>query len=403
MKLVILKLALAAIVALPVLAFLDCGAKRLDRMLPDAEGVYSSVWVRTKDVGPGDDMVITVMTHVGYRSAIGNVHARFGDSTVDAPGEGPTWGSTVSTRGSNEDDHTLVVPIPLMTATGPMHLDLTIDLAIAASASGGFETQTKTDHITVPIEILDPDTVTSHRLVDRALAALAWLVALSIVYAAVRWVRRRGHSLAPAAGRTTAELALIAILLVIATVAMIGQLVFVRPVARSLAVPSATWMSVLMLVWCAALVLGAWLGRRARNYDARWKSARLRTIIGIATGDAYREVALPPMLSRDVEPLPPSDIVGALRSRNLDARLRRNRIEISTAAGPAIRLRARTAWAPSTTRMTILDGYRPETAVVVATLAGLFGPIEYMSPHGTAVAYDSSGSITSGPLSDTVW
>jgi hypothetical protein len=158
-------------------------------------------------------------------------------------------------------------------------------------------------------------------------------------------------------------------------------------------------MALVMLAFAAAALAVVVLLRHRARIDARWRPAGLRTIVGM---DHHREVALPPMLSRDVEPLPATVIVVALRCRNLDARRRHNRIDIATADGLAIRLRAQ-SWTPTTIQMTILDGYRPQTAVVVATLASLFGPIEYTSPHGTIVAYDSGGAITSGPLSDTVW
>ena len=253
---------LAAALLLPIVAALHCGAGKLDTLMCDDYGRYASAWIRTRDVAPGDDMVVRVATHGGYASSINHVSVRLADTTVDVDGGEPGWGSVVDAESSNQDDQTVVVTVPTTAPIGLADLDIAIDLTVATDAGGGFVNDTYADHVVVPFEILDPGARSRQRLVDRAKATLAWLVACAMAFACTRYLPR-------SFGRfrnSKNELVSVALLLVIMLLAMIGQLVFVRPILRTVAVSS--WLAGITLlgVWCVALVVGAWVGLRARRH-----------------------------------------------------------------------------------------------------------------------------------------
>ena len=375
-----LKLSLLLTVVFGPLLFvgLDCGASKLDTWMPDTEDAYASVWLRTRDAAPGDDVAVRVVSHTGLRSAIESVNVALGDLAFEVKGAPRSWGATIH-GGSNEDDASFVVSIPATAAAGDARLSLTIDMAFAKGDGYYFTNHAFVDRISVPFTILEPGARDTARLVDRALAILAWLVAVALVYAAVRWIRIN-RPLGSEPGEIILRLLLLGIVLTIAGIALVGQLAFARPILRTVALSAWAWDIALLGVWCGAVVVGAWLGARARRRDARWKPARLRTIVGHAKGSAYREVALPAELSRDVEPTSTFLVIEGLRAKGLTVMPRRRRLDVAGPDGPVARLYGRDRWVPNTMRITVHDD--ADVTPVVAAFTSVFGPIEYMTPAG---------------------
>jgi hypothetical protein len=373
-----LALLLTALVGVPLYFILGFGAARLDGWMPDAEDAKASVWLRTKDAAPGDDVAVRVVTHTGLRSAIGSVRVQLGDVDFQIKGAPQSWGGTIQGDG-NEDDATFAVAIPASAATGPARLSLTIDMAFAKGDGYYFENHAFIERISVPFDILEPGARDTARLVHRGEAVLWWLVAIVLAYAAVRWIRPQ-RRVADKVSEVVVRVMVIAIVLSVVGIAVIGQLVFARPILCTVALPAWSWNMVLLGVWCTAIVIGAILGARARRRDDAWKPARLRTIIGHAKGSAYREVALPAELSRDVEPVATSVVTEALRANGLTITPRRRRLDVADSSGPIARLYGHDRWMPATTRVFVHDD--ADVTPIVTAFTTVFGPLEYMTPMG---------------------
>lgn len=122
---------LIAVSGIPLVAMATLGADRLDSWLPDAEGVDAKAWLRTQDAAPGDTVAIRVVGKAGYKTVITSLTARFGSAQVAIARSEPTWGSSISSRETNEDETRFAFDIPDDTPQGDSVIQLTVAMVIA--------------------------------------------------------------------------------------------------------------------------------------------------------------------------------------------------------------------------------------------------------------------------------
>jgi hypothetical protein len=381
-----------ALLGIPLLVAATWGADVLDSWLPDAVGADAKAWLRTQDAAPGDTVAIRVVGKAGYKTAITSLTARFGSAQVAIAGSEPTWGSSISSRSTNEDETRFVFNIPDDTPQGDSMIQVTVAMVIAVPTGGRtFENRDSHNVLQVPIMIRSPGGRTFQRWLDRGIALGAWALAFTAAY----WLlRARPRARPDANSDPNVYLYMLLALVGIAIVGMGGQLVFVRSILRTTAAQSWVLTTGLMVVWLLALVAGGWRGERRRMQDLRFWPARVRAVIGTPPiSTAFREAAstLPPSLSRDADRHTEAELIKALEAAGCAVTRRRKRLDVTSSSQPVMRiwLRRPAPWIPEDLQILIFD--RADPTPWLCKLADLYGPVEYTSPRGEPAIVEPTG------------
>lgn len=374
------------------------GADKLDSWLPDAEDTDAKAWLRTQDAAPGDTVAIRVVSKSGYKTAITSLTAQFGSAQVAITGSEPTWGSSIPSRSTNEDETRFVFDIPEDTPQGDAMMQLKVTMVIAEptgrSMYGWRTFANRESHgvLQLPIKIRSPGGRTFWRWLDRGIALGAWALAFTVAY----WVLRARPRARPGAkGDPNFHLYMLLVLFGIAILGMGGQLVFVRPILSTTSAQSWVVSDSLIVVWLLALVAGGWRGDRRRRQDQRFSPVRLRAVIGTAPlTTAFRESGptLPPSLSRDAERHTEAELVETLEAAGCAVAHRGKRLDVTSSSQPVmrIRLKRRAPWIPEDLQVLIFE--RIDPMPWLRKLANLCGPIEYTSPRGEPAIVEPTGA-----------
>jgi hypothetical protein len=388
-----------AICGIPLVIAATWGADKLDSWLPDAEGMDAKVWLRTQDAAPGDTVAIRVVGKAGYKTAITSLTARFGAAQVEIAGSGPTWGGSISSRSTNEDESRFAFDIPDGTPLGDSMIDLTVAMVIAVpTGNRTFANRDSHDVIQLPIMIRAPGARTVRRWLDRGIALGAWALAFTATYWILR-ARPRARS-GTNRGDPNVYFYMLLALVGIAIVGMAGQLVFVRSILRTTSAQSWVVTTGLMVVWLLALVAGGWRGDRRRVQDLRFWPVRLRAVIGTAPlTTAFREApsTLPPSLSRDADRHTEAELVDALEAAGYAVARTGKRLDVTSSSQPAMRIRLKkpAPWLPEDLQVLLFEGIDPTPWL--RKLADLCGPIEYTTPRGESAIVEPTNATQVTP------
>lgn len=361
------------------------GGGMVDAQTSDDTAFNASGWVLTRTAAPGDRVAIRVRSHGGIRNWIQRIRARVGADKHIA--EALQDADTVWKGEDQEDTVVFQVAVPANAPLGSARVTVDVDVEVHEETGRMLNTVyyssgMRTDRLELPFVVgseAGPGTV--QLLTRAALASLAWLAACLSGYAVARWLFRK-----PKRGELSGARAVGC--LVIAAIAIGGQLAFVRPILGSYAHAHYPWYVVIgaQAPWVTAIMIGIWRGLIAQRRDPQWARARLRAVVGTAREGGYREAGttLPAMLSRDAPRCSADHLVAALRDLGCEVTAKPRTLHVSLDSEPLIRIRTRRPepWLPEELELSVVEGL--DASPIVAELTKLYGPLEYTPPSGNA-------------------
>lgn len=349
----IAKLAVIFVIAVGFLGWIGGGL--IDGWTPDARGSFADAWVWTRDVAAGDPVAVTVQATNADDASIKKVVAGWSGgpkTNIDATGAGKELGFTVD------------VPAD---AHGGDDAKLELDLeAWGRKFINSNEHQTLPVHLEVPVKVRAAGAATMRKVVDGAVAVLAWLACAAL--ALLAFAKAGGPKApepmpgvgGPEIGKAGMRFLGRLLIIVVLAFGVLGRVVFAWPLLRITPAQGAVIDLALAGLWALAPGLGALVGLRRAAREARWLPLRVRPVMGRGN--------LMPALDRPCEAKDEAAVRAAL------------------GAEPRLLTKLPAPWRVDQLDLRVHDDV--DAAPIVARLAALYGPVEWSLAGGAPAIVD---------------
>ncbi len=365
----------------------------------DATSLHTSGWVVTQDVSPGDRVAVRVSSMAGRNSWIREIRAR-----VIAGAEHKDIRDVLDTVWKDLEGQAesvvLALEVPREIPLGPARIVLDLDEQVQEQTGRMLNTvyvssSERRNRLELPFVVRSAAERDANRLRSRVGAAAAWLVVCLAMFALTCWGFRRVRiSFFDPSPRIPASVGLVLLLFVTvgAAFSVVGQVVFVRPIAATLVPIPSSFTLLTRVLWLLAIVLGAWAGLLARKPVPRWFPLKIRAVVGSAREHTYRSAGpnLPATLSRDAPRCGAERLIVALRELGLEIDAKRGMLLVSCDGEAVLRIRTRgpEPWLPEDLALQVREGIDP--APIIGELAKLYGPLEYKQAAARAMMVENA-------------